>query len=287
MDITKKQHYVPRFYLKNFYLDNEMWALRGNKIYGTSIEDICTQSYLYETEWNQPPEKCKSQKFVLANQIENELSKKEHLYAESLKKIIRICNERDNSKKLIMYERDKTIMSSFIANLIVRNPMSIKTLLSNTDNAKESKELNPYKEVCSLLGINDFDSIVDFSYKNTITLEDEEGSEAFTIKNQLKGLYVYILIAPTDMPFVSASFPILFDTVELGEDEIILNSLFFPLTPHIGLYYSKSKKRGRVNRMTELSQSKVEELNRKLYENAEFIISPWKIILENMLKSKK
>lgn len=52
--MTKKQHYVPRFLLKNFSDDQEAaWCLKKSnlKVFKTNIRNICCKSYLYETRW--------------------------------------------------------------------------------------------------------------------------------------------------------------------------------------------------------------------------------------------
>ena len=51
---TKKQHYVPQFYLKNFSDESlQLYVLNKNikKIYKSSVRDICSRNNLYEIKW--------------------------------------------------------------------------------------------------------------------------------------------------------------------------------------------------------------------------------------------
>ena len=53
--ITRRQHYVPQFYLRNFTDEiNMFWIFnRSTKNFNRSKpKDICREDYLYETEWN-------------------------------------------------------------------------------------------------------------------------------------------------------------------------------------------------------------------------------------------
>ena len=51
---TKKQHYVPQFYLKNFSDESlQLYVLNKNikKIDKSSVRDICYRNNLYEIKW--------------------------------------------------------------------------------------------------------------------------------------------------------------------------------------------------------------------------------------------
>lgn len=53
--MTKKQHYVPQFYLRNFTLgDNKLWVFdRENKeYYYKTPKDICFEKFLYSPSFS-------------------------------------------------------------------------------------------------------------------------------------------------------------------------------------------------------------------------------------------
>lgn len=52
--MTKKQHYIPQFYLNNFMNDSgKLWVYDRlkEKIYACSPKDTACENYLYETRW--------------------------------------------------------------------------------------------------------------------------------------------------------------------------------------------------------------------------------------------
>ena len=95
--MTKKQHYVPQFYLRNFTSDdNKLWVFDRVKeeYYFRTPKEVCYEKYLYETPWKD--EEPKLGKFVLENQIENYFADKEGEYSPLLKRIIDICRNPQN-----------------------------------------------------------------------------------------------------------------------------------------------------------------------------------------------
>ena len=95
--MTKKQHYVPQFYLRNFTSDdNKLWVFDREKkeYYHSAPKDICFEKFLYETPWEDANPKLG--KYVLENQIEDYFAEKEGEYSSLLRKIIGICKETKN-----------------------------------------------------------------------------------------------------------------------------------------------------------------------------------------------
>ena len=48
--IKKNQHYVWRYYLKPWTLNDKIWCKRGNQIFNSSLKNIGTETYFYETK---------------------------------------------------------------------------------------------------------------------------------------------------------------------------------------------------------------------------------------------
>lgn len=110
MNITKKQHYIPQFHLKNFTDNNsKIWILNknNNRLYKNSIENVCARNYLYETKWKEP---FINQKFISANIYRKNLSIREGGYATLLRQIIKMCNDKTNEKGAISYFIKKAIL---------------------------------------------------------------------------------------------------------------------------------------------------------------------------------
>lgn len=68
--MTKKQHYVPQFYLRNFTSDdNKLWVFDRVKeeYYFQTPKEICYEKYLYETPWEDANQKLG--KYVLEKRV--------------------------------------------------------------------------------------------------------------------------------------------------------------------------------------------------------------------------
>ena len=121
--MTKRQHYVPQFYLNNFINENQKLNVYDRKkkcFFEASPKEICFENYLHETFWEDANPKLG--KYVLPNQIEKNLSIQESAYSAILKKVIEICKEPKNKHALICNQEDKQLLAKFITNMIVRNP---------------------------------------------------------------------------------------------------------------------------------------------------------------------
>lgn len=78
--ITKKQHFVPQFYLKNFITNKNLFVFdrQKNSSFECSPKDICYKNYLYESEWQKFNPKLG--KFISPNEIEKNFSSEEREY---------------------------------------------------------------------------------------------------------------------------------------------------------------------------------------------------------------
>ena len=89
--ITRKQHYVPKAYLKNFSVSNQ----KSEQVYVVfandenakmvSIDNICCRSYLYDQIAIDPDSK--THVFAAPNEIENSFIELEGEYATIISKI--------------------------------------------------------------------------------------------------------------------------------------------------------------------------------------------------------
>ena len=161
--MTKKQHYVPQFYLRNFTSDdNKLWVFDRVKeeYYFRTPKEVCYEKYLYETPWKD--EDPKLGKFVLENQIENYFADKEGEYSPLLKRIIDICRNPQNKNALICNHEEKEMLASFVANIFVRNPWSLRQIESDLplEELKENEEIQAIEQIIQIMGLGDIDSLV-------------------------------------------------------------------------------------------------------------------------------
>ena len=127
MSFPKRQHYVPRFYLKNFTINGneQLYVLdkNSNNIFYKNIQEICEQNYYYsfydQNEYD----------FML----EEHLGKKESEFSSVLRKLTdNIEGYYYNKNSCIgkLLHNDKRIILEFILYQIIRVPKYIDELFS-------------------------------------------------------------------------------------------------------------------------------------------------------------
>lgn len=283
--MTKRQHYVPQFYLRNFCDGTgALWIYdkQEEKFFYCTPKDICQGKFLYESRWENANPVLK--KFILPNTIEREYSQKEGEYAALLKKLIQICEDPENRTALVCNSGEKAILASFVANMLVRNPWSIHQLETGEDVAslKNDNELCIYNELFEQLGLGGFDSFLKGAIKNTFLRENIEGSIPPKIAEDIRNMnFVFV---KTTKEFVTASFPLIYLIKDISEEKSVLDWLFIPITPQLAVFYSSRKVPSR-NHLIEVTDKFVDERNSKFFNmpcsEARFVISRD----ENLLRS--
>ena len=121
---TKRQHYVPSFYLESFSSDEQVYVLSVNdrRIYKQNIRDVCVKNDLYETRWGES--EGKNGKYVLDNNVENYLSNVENQASIVLKRIIKELNGGAKSLDLSIVEKNTLI--ELVSTQYLRTPYMIK-----------------------------------------------------------------------------------------------------------------------------------------------------------------
>ena len=126
--ITRKQHYIPEMYLKNFTNERgKIWQynlLHGNYKPITPAQTAYAE-FLYETKWRSSPEG--EERFALVNYLENYFSEREKIYNTC---ISNICKEIDNDTASIteITKKEKMILAEFTTNIFLRHPNMMKLM---------------------------------------------------------------------------------------------------------------------------------------------------------------
>lgn len=139
--MTKKQHYVSRFYLERF-ADNQsfvhVYDFKQHKYYKTKPENICYQNYLYEVEWSGSERAY--EKYMLPNHLEKVFSRYENEFSNFLRRIDRVCHIDQNPKVLICSTKEKETLIRLAINFFIRTPQVMESLSVN-DIPKEIEDL--------------------------------------------------------------------------------------------------------------------------------------------------
>ncbi|MFR8832056.1 MAG: DUF4238 domain-containing protein, partial [Eggerthella lenta] len=142
----KKQHYVPKFYLRGFCGSGDtVFALdkESGGIFTPSVGDFCAERYLYESLSNDP--NWYKGKFVYPNYTEDGLCELESAFAPVLKRVAALCVP--NAPFTCVGDDDARIIASFVANAIARHPSVFKPLRNELMLSASEEDLSPYRDL--------------------------------------------------------------------------------------------------------------------------------------------
>ncbi len=116
--MTKKQHYVPKFYMKYWVCDEsrEIYYLnlKEKRIGHSSPKSICVKDYQYEIG------KIRNE-YMCPNKFEDEYGKLETQVSDELRRLFPIM-DGNNSEALIFSDEEKELLRKFVLTMFLRNP---------------------------------------------------------------------------------------------------------------------------------------------------------------------
>lgn len=262
---TKKEHYIPQFYLYQFIDGNNelsVFNFKTGKLFKTVPSKLGYKKYLYETEWVDADPKCG--KFILENEIEKIFSNYEGEFSTLLKTIKRVCTLTQNPNALILNQKEKKLLFRFVINMLIRSPYNMEILQLNqiSKDIEESDLMQSLRITLNEMGIGGADSLALAAQKKAMLTEEFPDSFPEQYVNSLKKIPFHFFYAE-EGEFVTSDLPAL-----LGDDLTILEedktSIYFPLLPKVAVifgYYDKFKNRN--NRMTVIKKKYVDKFNKK------------------------
>ena len=131
INITKKQHFVPQFYLKQFAGENGMlccYRKNDGKQFSAHPKDICFKDYGYEVQASHG-----KNKFILPNEIEKMFSMIEREYSTVLRSIVDKCLINLDKTALICTLKEKEVLASMVANFISRNFFVVNSFIDEDE----------------------------------------------------------------------------------------------------------------------------------------------------------
>ena len=206
--ITKKQHYVPKFYLKNFVNPSKQlyYYQRETGEFGASTPDyLCYIDYLYEPHQlaslsNDDPNK------TLLNYIEKELSKFEDDIAPDYMRLLACCNRHEFAGK--DFERGRKAICKLTANLLVRHPAFFQEELTYAPKLT--------KAYLAELGLTEpeegfffnLDIVSEIAILKTLLIPGAEDVPYNRFRESLLNKRLIIIEAPLGSGFITSSLPL-------------------------------------------------------------------------------
>ena len=279
---TTRQHFVPVFYLKNFYHNNQaFWVYEKNsgKIYESNANGICYKNNLYETEDSGI---LSDGKYILTNLIENQLSDVDGKNATFIKGIITRLSSQNSTNALILNASEVRETYEFINNLIVRHPIAMSNFLTDEKYKlayENNKNTNLIKDLFEMLGFGDPESFMKVSFKNTYF--DSKGKGVSYI-NYFETMH-HVFLKATNASFITSDFPVRMD---LNYENRTFNSIYLPLSSDYAVCLG-SKRSSNRNRIVSLNKEMVNNLNKYVLIDGfnTKVVSNSKEQLEDLIKS--
>jgi len=264
MKKSKKQHYVPRFYLKGF-LHNDCEQLLvfdkvQNKTFLKNIEEVCEQNYYYSYRDNK--KNYNDYNYL----VEDYLSRKEYEFSLVFEKIIKNIEDHYYKSKEMkrLFHEDRQNLLEFLYYQILRVPKYIDKLFFN--GIKYLKELNKkYNRVQNEKEIvNDLKSIMFPRLFNNV-------QEFISIMNK-RNLAFFIIDKNITECFVSTDNPVLITNSEINVDRVGIidprTEVSIPISKNILLVIGKTHIKYKLEYHIINSVDRVKNLNVLIRNNA-------------------
>lgn len=238
--VVKRQHYIPRFYLKGFADEKEkLFAFRRDKIafgcFSTNVNDVCIEKYLYEV-------RCDGSRFVEIGAVEDWLSRLEHFLAPRIRKLCE-WNLRANDP---FPENGGELIASvefFLSNIVVRNPNWLKPQRATSKALTKKLIEDDFFSECDLLELDalgyasNLESIVELGIQHAELCMNIEGSSMERLISVLESMDIALLKAPSMADFVTSSYPLEVGWEDADDDDP--SEVYFPLSRDTAILFTR------------------------------------------------
>lgn len=234
MSITKRQHYVPRFYLRHFTNpDGQLHVYRrgGDARFTTTPENVCAENYLYEVNLGDADDD-EAVHALLDNYIEGQLASTEGRLAPYYDQLLQCCEEKTFEGKEFL---DGRLAACFLAaNIIVRHPLMLRADRANApmvveDVRAEGGITEQEQAALEQYGLGDkLETVTDLAIMQTLLFSDHPEVPFNRIYNALADKRMTIVEAPALMRFVTTSMPVYF--LDIDEDNYAFDVAYMPLS---------------------------------------------------------
>lgn len=256
-NITKRQHFVPQFYLKHFVDEQgflHCYKKENRKQFPAHTNDVCFKEYGYEVESS-----FGTKKFLLPNEIEKIFCSFEEKYSHVLQSVVNKCIRNSDGMALICTLKEKETLASMVANFMTRNFLAVDNMVED----KVTQELlHTNQEIIAIdnmlreLKMGDAKPFLELAQKK-LFLSPEENGVTKSIIDSLMKMNVSFFVTDT-MRFVTSDCPVAYNC---SSEELFMARI--PLSPKVMVVYTLSEtSKPFRNRARLIEKRFVESLNR-------------------------
>ena len=193
-NITKRQHFVPQFYLRQFIDSDKFlhcYSKTNGKRFSAHTDDICFREYGYEVNAS-----FGNDKFLLPNEIEKMFGSLENEYSKVLKSVIQKCIYNPNGHSLICTLHEKEVLASMVSNFLVRNFLAVENNLDDEitqDLLQNNEEIREIDNMLREMRLGDAKPLVELAQKKLFLDPSQDGAAKF-IYNALLGMNISFIV---------------------------------------------------------------------------------------------
>lgn len=232
--MTRKQHWIPQFYLR--YFANSAGQLHAygrsdDRFFPAKTESLCSKRDLYEVEYSDPDDDSDS-RFYAQNFIERRLSEEESEISASYSQFLQCC--KDEVFEGDAFRQGQEVACRLASNLIVRHPES---MFSDRSRAREESILLQENDILSgkdkvLLdwsGWNgDHEALAELSITATMLFSEDDSVPINRIYKAFFEKRFCVLEAPIGSSFITTSMPMFIKGPE--DDSYDFDCAYMPLS---------------------------------------------------------
>lgn len=234
-DLTRWQHYVPQFYLRQFLDEDKFvhcYRKANSKTFPAHTDDICFKEYGYEVNTS-----LGKNTFLMPNEIENMFRALENEYNKALKSVVHKCLENPNGTSLICTTYEKEILASMVSNFLVRNFLAVEDHVDDEitqDLLHNNEEIRSIDNLLRKMGLGDAKPFLELAQKKLFFDPSEDGTTRHIIDTLLK-MKVSFFVTDT-INFVTSDCPVGYDC---NSEDLFMARM--PLSTRVMVVYTHSE----------------------------------------------
>ena len=239
---TRKQHWVPQFYLRHFADSSGRlyaYSKSSGDFYRTKVENVCSKRDLYEVRYSDI-EADSGDKYYAQNLIETKLSENESQISVPYSRLLQCC--KDTILEGDAFRQGQQAVCKLASNLIVRHPAA---MFANRNRAREDssmllKDVILTEEERVLLewsGWNgDHKALAELSVASAMLFSEDDSAPANRIHEAFLEKHFCILEASIGSDYVTTSMPMFIIGPE--DDSYDFDFAYMPLSSKHAAFFT-------------------------------------------------